>query len=165
MAAASLYKAVVAGLLALAMMVLSAGSHPSPLPIPGRPAPTAPIQLSSRFPRVQVPMTNRTAVLVTSGGFTNYPLYYFAPSITKDGRYLIYYHYDVNITRPPTPKPASGWYTVDGYDAILGLDYTTDQPGLLYRAGTVPSAEACHQLCQSNVRDVAGPRRGRSRCS
>jgi len=49
------------------------------------------LQLSSRFKRLRAPETARLTVQLTSGeGFT-YPLYFFIPSITRDGKYLIYH--------------------------------------------------------------------------
>ncbi|MBI3463650.1 MAG: hypothetical protein HY000_11420 [Planctomycetes bacterium] len=46
---------------------------------------------SDRFKRLQALETGRLVVQLTSGeGFT-YPLYYFIPSITRDGRYLVHH--------------------------------------------------------------------------
>eukprot|EP00045_Choanoeca_perplexa_P009239 m.88177 g.88177 ORF g.88177 m.88177 type:complete len:534 (-) comp14813_c0_seq1:251-1852(-) len=139
-------------LLWLACLVVTTSAVPEPLPEPGLPVPTLPIKLSSTFPRVQVPMTNRTAVLVTEGAKANYPLYYFAPSITKDGRYLIYQRYDFNHTFGPFHPDANhtGWYQANNYDAILGLNYLKNISGQLVRAGVVATAQACQQLCEQH---------------
>lgn len=58
------------------------------------PAPvfTVEMPLSGSFPRGCAPQTGRQCVQLTRGeGFT-YPLYFFIPSITGDGKYLIYHH-------------------------------------------------------------------------
>ncbi len=50
-----------------------------------------PIRLADAFPRRQAPGTGRRVVQLTSGeGFT-YPLYFYIPSITRNGRWLIYH--------------------------------------------------------------------------
>ena len=49
------------------------------------------LKLSDTFKRLKAPQTERLAVQLTSGeGFT-YPLYFFIPSITRDGKYLVYH--------------------------------------------------------------------------
>ncbi len=49
------------------------------------------IPLATTFKRLQAPETGRLAVQLTGGeGFT-YPLYFFIPSITREGKYLIYH--------------------------------------------------------------------------
>ena len=49
------------------------------------------LQLSSHFRRLRAPETGRLTLQLTSGeGFT-YPLYFFIPSITRDGKYLIFH--------------------------------------------------------------------------
>lgn len=49
------------------------------------------LQLSDTFKRLKAPETGRLAVQLTSGeGFT-YPLYFYIPTITADGKYLIYH--------------------------------------------------------------------------
>jgi len=49
------------------------------------------LKLSPTFRRLSAPGTGRLAVQLTSGeGFT-YPLYFYIPSITRDGKYLIYH--------------------------------------------------------------------------
>ncbi|MCC6419612.1 MAG: hypothetical protein IT429_15365 [Gemmataceae bacterium] len=49
------------------------------------------LPLSSRFRRQHAPETGRRAVQLTGGeGFT-YPLYFYTPSITREGRYLVYH--------------------------------------------------------------------------
>ena len=51
----------------------------------------AEIELSEAFVRSKAPETGRLVVQLTSGeGFT-YPLYFYIPSITRDGKYLIYH--------------------------------------------------------------------------
>lgn len=50
--------------------------------------------LSGKFPRVKAPGTGRLAVQLTQGGEACYPLYYFIPSITSDGHYLVYHRYE-----------------------------------------------------------------------
>lgn len=49
------------------------------------------IKLSDSFSRIRDPDTGRVAVQLTSGHAQCYPLYYFIPSITKDGRYLVHH--------------------------------------------------------------------------
>ncbi len=55
-----------------------------------RAAPRA-MELSPEFKRLKAPGTGRLAVQLTSGRAQCYPLYYFIPSITRDGRYLVYH--------------------------------------------------------------------------
>lgn len=63
-------------------------SHPNANP----PVPaTAPLALADGFPRLAAPETGRRVVQLTWGNAQCYPLYYFIPSITRDGRYLIYH--------------------------------------------------------------------------
>jgi hypothetical protein len=53
--------------------------------------PEVKMPLSDTFKRLRAPQTGRLAVQLTGGeGFT-YPLYFFIPSITRDGRFLIYH--------------------------------------------------------------------------
>jgi rhamnogalacturonyl hydrolase YesR len=54
----------------------------------------APLTISDRFPRIKAPGTGRAAVQLTSGAATCYPLYYFAPTLSQDGRYLVYHRYE-----------------------------------------------------------------------
>ncbi len=60
------------------------------------------IELSNTYKRLKAPETGRLAVQLTDGeGFT-YPLYFFIPSITRDGKYLIYHraaHGEVQLYR------------------------------------------------------------------
>lgn len=60
------------------------------------------LKLWSGFKRLQAPQTGRQVVQLTGGeGFT-YPLYFFIPTITKDGKYLIYHraaHGEVQLHR------------------------------------------------------------------
>ena len=58
------------------------------------PAPACPIEmpLSGSFPRGVAPETGRPCVQLTRGEGFAYPLYFFIPSITGDGKYLIYHH-------------------------------------------------------------------------
>ncbi len=54
-------------------------------------ASAADITLSETFRRLEAPGTGRLAVQLTGGeGFT-YPLYFYIPSITRDGKYLVYH--------------------------------------------------------------------------
>ena len=43
------------------------------------------------FPRLGAPGTGRPMVQVTSGPGWSYPLYYYVPSLTSDGRYLVHH--------------------------------------------------------------------------
>ncbi|MHB0954925.1 MAG: hypothetical protein ACYC0X_00960 [Pirellulaceae bacterium] len=52
---------------------------------------TPALAISSRFPRVEAPETGRLAVQLTRGAASCYPLYYFIPSLTSDGRFLVYH--------------------------------------------------------------------------
>ena len=52
------------------------------------------LQLSDKFPRVKAPGTGRLAVQLTTGGEANYPLYYFIPSISRDGKYFVHHRYE-----------------------------------------------------------------------
>ncbi len=52
------------------------------------------LQLSDTFRRIQAPGTGRAAIQLTSGTATHYPLYYFIPTITADGRYLVHHRYE-----------------------------------------------------------------------
>lgn len=56
-----------------------------------RHAPPAEIALFDGFPRLKAPQTGRLAVQLTSGGAQCYPLYYFIPTLSKDGKYLVYH--------------------------------------------------------------------------
>lgn len=58
---------------------------------PGRLGASPPLTLSPGFKRLKAPETGRPAVQLTSGAAQCYPLYYFSPTITKDGRYLVYH--------------------------------------------------------------------------
>jgi hypothetical protein len=49
------------------------------------------LALSDRFRRLQAPDTGRLAIQLTAGDAQCYPLYYYVPSITRDGRYLVYH--------------------------------------------------------------------------
>ncbi len=57
------------------------------------PASAPALQLSDKFPRIKAPGTGRLAVQLTAGGEANYPLYYFIPSISRDGKYLVHHRY------------------------------------------------------------------------
>jgi hypothetical protein len=48
-------------------------------------------RLAATFPRVTAPGTSRMAYQLTAGDATCYPLYYFIPSISRGGRYLVYH--------------------------------------------------------------------------
>lgn len=59
-----------------------------------RPISRQALQLAPEFPRLKTPGTGRTAVQLTSGKDFCYPLYYFIPTFTNDGRYLIHHRSD-----------------------------------------------------------------------
>jgi hypothetical protein len=48
-------------------------------------------ELHSSFARLRAPGTDRAAVQLTSAPGFSYPLYYYVPSLTADGRYLVYH--------------------------------------------------------------------------
>jgi hypothetical protein len=50
-----------------------------------------PLALSERLERTVAPGTKRTAIQLTTGPGFCYPLYYFIPSLTDDGRYLVFH--------------------------------------------------------------------------
>jgi len=54
-------------------------------------ADAATLALAPRFKRLEAPETGRLAVQLTCGDAQCYPLYYFTPSITRDGRFLVYH--------------------------------------------------------------------------
>jgi len=47
------------------------------------------IELSTKFKRLKAPGTGRLAVQLTEGDGFTYPLYFYIPSVTRGGRYLI----------------------------------------------------------------------------
>ena len=49
------------------------------------------MSLSSKFERLAAPETGRLVVQLTRGDAQCYPLYYFVPTITRDGRFLVYH--------------------------------------------------------------------------
>lgn len=49
------------------------------------------LEISDAFPRIHAPGTRRSAIQLTWGDGFTYPLYFFIPSFTSDGRYLIYH--------------------------------------------------------------------------
>ena len=49
------------------------------------------LQLSDTFKRLKAPETGRLAVQLTSGEAFTYPLYFYVPTITGDGKYLIHH--------------------------------------------------------------------------
>ena len=53
-----------------------------------------PLVLSDQFPRIAAPGTGRKAVQLTSGRAACYPLYYYIPSLSRDGKYLVYHRYE-----------------------------------------------------------------------
>ncbi len=83
------------------------------------------MNLSSSFPRIKAPETGRTAVQLTQGTDFCYPLYYFIPSISQDGRFLIHHRSDgqsvqlhrldlhtgesVQITQATAPPEETHW--------------------------------------------------------
>jgi hypothetical protein len=56
------------------------------------------------FPRIAAPGTGRPAIQLTSGPAFNYPLYYYIPSITRDGRFW-------STTRRSTARCSSSCWT------------------------------------------------------
>ncbi len=57
--------------------------------------PLAPDRIAAQFPRVEVPGTGRAAYQLTSGPEYCQALYYFIPSLSPDGRWLVYQRYQV----------------------------------------------------------------------
>lgn len=53
-----------------------------------------PLKLSDKFPHRKAPGTGRLAVQLTTGGEACYPLYYFTPSISRAGKYLVFHRYE-----------------------------------------------------------------------
>ena len=53
-----------------------------------------PLAVASSFRRLDAPQTGRTVVQLTEGEAFCYPLYYFIPSSTGDGRRLVYHRSD-----------------------------------------------------------------------
>ena len=49
------------------------------------------MRLYDGYPRLSTPETGRQMLQLTSGPAFCYPLYYYTPSITADGRFLIYH--------------------------------------------------------------------------
>jgi hypothetical protein len=49
------------------------------------------VELALSFQRLTAPGTGRQVVQLGTGSATCYPLYYFIPSLTDDGRYLVYH--------------------------------------------------------------------------
>ncbi len=49
------------------------------------------MKLATSFRRLEAPGTGRRAIQLTAGDATCYPLYYFIPSFTDNGRYLVYH--------------------------------------------------------------------------
>ena len=52
------------------------------------------LTVSDTFKRLKAPGTGRVAIQLTSGSDACYPLYYFIPSISRDGKYLVYHRYE-----------------------------------------------------------------------
>jgi hypothetical protein len=78
------------------LFALLAGSTlaaPSSSPPTTAPA-TQSIRLWDGFPRLAAPGTGRAAVQLTAGPAACYPLYYFIPSLSRDGRYLVHHRYE-----------------------------------------------------------------------
>ncbi|MDA3960261.1 MAG: hypothetical protein PF961_05695 [Planctomycetota bacterium] len=55
----------------------------------------APERIAANFPRTEVPGTGRTAFQITSGPDFCQALYYFIPSMSADGHWLVYQRYQV----------------------------------------------------------------------
>jgi len=53
-----------------------------------------PLPLAERFPHHDAPVTGRTVRQLTQGEAFCYPLYYFIPSFSRDGRQLVYHRSD-----------------------------------------------------------------------
>ncbi|MCU0959536.1 MAG: oligogalacturonate lyase family protein [Pirellulaceae bacterium] len=49
------------------------------------------LELSPRFRQFPAPETKRQVLQLTSGDAQCYPLYYFIPTLTRDGRFLVYH--------------------------------------------------------------------------
>jgi hypothetical protein len=49
------------------------------------------LMLSNSFRRLRAPDTGRLVMQLTGGDGFTYPLYFYIPSITRDGRYLVYH--------------------------------------------------------------------------
>ncbi len=75
-----LYTAIVCFILGLASLCVDAQT---PL-----------LTLSEKFPRGKAPGTGRETVQLTSGEAACYPLYYFTPSISRNGKFLVYHRYE-----------------------------------------------------------------------
>jgi hypothetical protein len=56
--------------------------------------PTQTLQLSPTFREFLAPQSGRRIIQLTKGDAFNYPLYYYIPSFTRDGRYLIHHRAD-----------------------------------------------------------------------
>jgi len=93
------------------------------------------VVLSEKFKRFVAPGTQRAVAQLTEGDATCYPLYYFIPSITADGRYLIYHRaaqseiqlYRLDLTTAESTRlthaqaPATHWipWCVDSGRGVL----------------------------------------------
>lgn len=91
------------------------------------------MNLSSNFPRMKAPETGRTVVQLTQSNDFCYPLYYFIPTFTDDGRFLVYHRSDgksvqlhrlelatgesVQITHASAPAHEAWWH---GWDMVCG---------------------------------------------
>lgn len=75
----------------------------------------------SGFNRSFAPETGRSTIQLTHGDATCYPLYYFIPSLTDDGRYLVYH------------RAEKGQVQIHALDLATGssvqLTHATSQPG------------------------------------
>ncbi len=57
------------------------------------------MKISHRFKRLLAPGTGRQAIQLTEEGEASYPLYYFIPSLSKDGRHLVYHRYEAGVVQ------------------------------------------------------------------
>lgn len=108
--------------LALSLAVLAGGAvaESAEAPDPAAAPKTRAMPISDTFKRLNAPGTGRAAVQLTTGKAFCYPLYYFIPSLTADGKYLIHHRAEagqvqlyrlnlrtgesVQLTRGNTPK-------------------------------------------------------------
>jgi hypothetical protein len=89
------------------------------------------------FERKQAPETGRAVIQLTHGRGTCYPLYYFIPSMSSDGRYLVYHQvlagevqlYVLDLTTAQSRQlthaqnPTTGWQPWNGEQGHGVLDY------------------------------------------
>ncbi len=97
------------------------------------------IPLAAQFLRLKAPGTGRTVVQLTQGNAFCYPLYYFIPTFTNDGRFLVHHRSDgktvqlhrlelasgqsVQITRAHSPSLETHWQPWDMPAGVGVLDH------------------------------------------